>query len=137
MKFKIIALVPMKGHSERVPKKNMRLVCNRPLFHWIAASLRESKYVSRAVINTDSPEIARDAQQHFPMVTTLNRPEQIRGDLVSMNTIVAYDLSQVEGEHFLQTHSTNPLLTTASIDKAIERYFNTIETHDLRYWRHG
>lgn len=129
-RFKVIALVPMKGHSERVPGKNVRPLCGRPLFHWIIMSLQSSKYVDKIVIDTDSQEIAQNALEHFDRVSILDRPEAIRGDFVSMNTIIAYDLSQIEGEHFLQTHSTNPLLTTATIDKAIECYFQNLEAYD-------
>lgn len=129
-KPEVIALVPMKGHSERVPGKNMRLLDGRPLFHRVVESLQNSRYVTGIVIDTDSREIADDAIKHFDRVSVLDRPESIRGDFVSMNPIIAYDLSQTEGEHFLQTHSTNPLLKTATIDKAIERYFNSLDTYD-------
>ncbi len=54
----------------------------------------------------------------------------IQGDFVSMNDIIAYDLSQLNGEYFLQTHSTNPLLRAETIDKAIEKYFEGLETFD-------
>lgn len=127
---KVIALVPMKEHSERVPGKNMRSFCGRPLFHWVIMSLQNSKYITRIIINTDSQAIAQNALEYFDCVEIVERPEAIRGDFVSMNVIIAYDLSQVEGEHFLQTHSTNPLLTTATIDKAIESYFKSLETYD-------
>jgi N-acylneuraminate cytidylyltransferase len=63
-------------------------------------------------------------------VIILDRPESIQGDLVSMNDIIAYDLSQLDGEHFLQTHSTNPLLRAETIDRAIETYFEGLEDFD-------
>lgn len=126
----VIALVPMKGHSERVPGKNMRSFCGRPLFHWIIMSLQNSKYITDIIIDTDSQEIAQNALKHFERVRIIDRPETIRGDLVSMNIIIAYDLSQIEGEHFLQTHSTNPLLTIATINEAIECYFKNLDTYD-------
>lgn len=126
---RVTALVPMKEHSGRVPGKNMRPLCGRPLFHWVVMGLQGSRYISKIVINTDSREIAQSAQKHFPMVTILDRPEAIRGDL-SINIIIGYDLSQIEGEHFLQTHSTNPLLAPATMDKAIECYFQNLGHHD-------
>jgi len=93
-------------------------------------SLQSSKHVTRIIINTASQAIAEDASGHFEQVRILDRPESIQGDFVSMNVIIGYDLSQIEGEHFLQTHSTNPLLSAATIDRAIECYFNGLETHD-------
>jgi CMP-N-acetylneuraminic acid synthetase len=126
----IVALVPMKGHSERVPNKNLRSFCGKPLCHWIILSLQKSHYVKDIVVNTDSPEIAENIRQNFARVKIIDRPDEIRGDFVSMNTVIAYDLSQLPGEHFLQTHSTNPLLNAETIDKAIDLYFRNLEMHD-------
>jgi len=126
----IVALVPMKGHSERVPNKNLRPFCGKPLCHWIIHSLQKSHYVKDIVVNTDSQKIAENIHQNFNGVKIIDRPDEIRGDFVSMNTIIAYDLSQLSGEHFLQTHSTNPLLNTETIDKAIALYFRNLGTHD-------
>ena len=69
-------------------------------------------------------------RRNFDRVKIIDRPEEIRGDFVSMNPIIAYDLSQLPGEHFLQTHSTNPLLTTKTIDKGIALYFHNLGTYD-------
>jgi N-acylneuraminate cytidylyltransferase len=94
-------------------------------------SLLASKYIEYVVIDTDSRTIADDAKAHFgDSVIILDRPESIQGDLVSMNDIIAYDLSQLDGEHFLQTHSTNPLLRAETIDRAIETYFEGLEDFD-------
>lgn len=117
----------MKGHSERVPNKNMRNFNGKPLYHAIINSLLKSKHISQIIINTDSEIIKKDALNQFSKLRVIDRPEKIRGDFVSMNEIIAYDLSQAEGEHFLQTHSTNPLLKTETIDKAIETYFKKLE----------
>jgi len=126
----IVALVPMKGHSERVPNKNLRSFCGKPLCHWTILSLQKSRYVKDIVVNTDSQETAKTIRQNFDRVKIIDRPNEIRGDFVSMNTIIAYDLSQLPGEHFLQTHSTNPLLNAETIDKAIELYFHNLGMHD-------
>lgn len=127
---KLIALLPMKGHSERVPNKNMRAFFGRPLFHAVMKSLLGSPCIKEVLINTDSESIARDASANFERVRIIERPENIRGDFVAMNTVIAYDLSQCDGEHFLQTHSTNPLLTASTINKAAERYFDALEKYD-------
>jgi len=125
------ALLPMKGTSERVPNKNMSDFDGAPLYHAVMRSLLASKYIENVVINTDSETIAKDAKEHFgDKVIIIDRPEAIQGGHVSMNVIIDYDLKQLEGEHFLQTHSTNPLLRTETIDRAIETYFKNLEKHD-------
>lgn len=127
----ITALVPMKGHSERVPNKNIRELAGKPCFHWIMESLSESKYVKEIVINTDSEAIAEDAVKNFK-VTILERPDFLLGDMVSIQPLIEYDLAQTKGEFYLQTHSTNPLLSAETIDKGIEEFFNQ-EIHDALF----
>jgi len=129
--MKLKALLPMKGNSERVPNKNMRDFNGKPLYHAIMNSLLNSKYIDKVVINTDSEIIAKDAKENFSdKIIIINRPKDIQGDFVSMNDIISYDLSQLEGEHFLQTHSTNPLVRTETIDDAIKSYFDALEKFD-------
>lgn len=121
---KLIALLPMKGHSERVPNKNMKLFCGEPLYHAIMKSLEACDYISEIVIDTDSDSIAADAVRYFRKVRILPRPQALQGDFVSMNEIINYDMSQYpEEKHFLQTHSTNPLVSAATLNVAVERYF--------------
>jgi len=129
--MKLKALLPMKGNSERVPNKNMKFFDGAPLYHAIIKSLLASKYIEFVVINTDSDMIAKDAKNSFGnKIIIIDRPEDIQGDFVSMNDIINYDLSQLRGEHFIQTHSTNPLLRTETIDIAIEKYFKSLEMYD-------
>ncbi len=122
------ALVPMKHNSERVKGKNFRKIGGKPLYHWILESLSRSKYIDEIIINTDSNLIAEDASKNFN-VTILRRPDYLLGDMISMAPLTKYDLSQTDGDYFLQTHSTNPLLTTNTINKAIETYFS-LRQHD-------
>jgi len=127
---RIKALLFMKGYSERVPRKNVKPLCNRPLLHWILETLTKSRHIDEIVINTDDEEIARQATDHFD-VTIHMRPEYLL--TITSNEasqIMAYDISMMEGEHFLQTHSTNPLLKTDTIDRAVETYFENLEKHD-------
>jgi len=121
----------MKGHSERVPNKNIRDFCGRPLFHWVLETLHLCPYVSRVIIDTDSEAIAENALKHFDRVQIVSRPPELCGDHVSMNLIISHDLTQAKSEeHFLQTHSTNPLLTVDTISKAIEAYFAGQDVYD-------
>jgi CMP-N-acetylneuraminic acid synthetase len=128
--MKVVALLPMKAHSERIPNKNMRLFGGKPLYHFVAYVLETSSLVATILINTDSDIIAMDARKHFSKVKIIDRPEALRGDFVSMNDIVAYDIHGTEAEHFIQTHSTNPLLMAGTLNKAIAVYFDSLGEHD-------
>lgn len=127
---KIKALVPMKGNSERVPNKNLKNLNGKPLFHWILESLSKSNYIDEIIINTDSEEIATNANENFD-VTILERPEYLLGDMVGIQPLIEHDISKTNGEFYLQTHSTNPLLTTKTIDKAILQYFEMKDNDTL------
>jgi N-acylneuraminate cytidylyltransferase len=127
----IKALIFMKEHSERVPDKNIRHLCGRPLFYWILDSLSHSQYIKEIIINTDSEEIAEDASKNFK-VTIHMRPDyllHIQSD--EAYQIMAYDLEKIDGEFFIQSHSTNPLLRSETIDKAVESFFKQNECDSL------
>lgn len=128
--MKFIALVPMKGHSERIPRKNLKNFNGKPLYHMIVKTLFESKYVSKIVIDTDSKEIVEDVQRNFPNIQIILRNQELCGDMISMNKIIEYDINHIEGEYFIQTHSTNPLLTSNTIDQAIQELINNKDKYD-------
>lgn len=113
----------MKGHSERVPNKNIKLFNGIPLFHHVLNTLQNCSLIDEIIINTDSEEISKGAKQ-FSKVKIHERPIEICGDFVSMNDIIAYDLNHSDGTLYIQTHSTNPLLKTETIALAIQNFKN-------------
>ena len=142
---KVTALVPMKAHSERVPAKNIRKFAGKPLFHWVMETLRESASVGEIVVNTDSDTIAREAEELFG-ATVLWRPEHLLGDMVGIQPLIEWDLKHTDGELYLQTHSTNPLLTPATVDRAVGAFrdqdehdslFTVTELYTRLYWSDG
>lgn len=122
--------MPMKGNSERVPNKNIRLLAGRPACHWMLDSLTNSKYIDEIIVNTDSNEIAKICMNSFD-VTIIERPHKLVGDMVGIQPLIEHDLASSDGDFFLQTHSTNPLLTSSTIDKSIEAFFNQSEFDSL------
>ena len=128
--MKVNALVPMKGHSERVSGKNIKNFCDLPLFYYVIDTLLKSGFVGKVVVKTDSQEIKESVLKFFNTVIIIDRPQDICGDMVSMNDIITYDLKQVEGEHFIQTHATNPLLKTQTINAAVQEYFDNLSQFD-------
>jgi len=120
--MKITLLLPMKGNSERVPNKNLKLFNGKPLFHAIIDKLITSKFINEVIINTDSDLIADSAIKSFKDFVHINkRPKNIQGDYVSMNKIIEYDLNNSDSNIYIQTHSTSPLLSIKSLDSAIEK----------------
>jgi CMP-N-acetylneuraminic acid synthetase len=120
----------MKGHSERVPGKNVRGLGGVPLFHWIMRALRESRHIGDIVVNTDSEEIARDAERSFG-AKILMRPPELCGDMVPIQPLIAHDLAHTTGDLYLQTHSTNPFVRSATIDAAVDALLESRENDSL------
>src|SRR5438094_698511 len=118
MKPTIAAIVPMRHTSARVPGKNYRPFAGRPLYHHIVAALQNCPQITQIVIDTDSETIRNDAAKHFPQVKVLIRPEHLRADTTPMNDVLLHTTSLVESQFYLQTHSTNPLLCSATIERA-------------------
>jgi CMP-N-acetylneuraminic acid synthetase len=112
------AIVPMKGNSQRVPGKNVRPIAGKPLYHWITEELAAAQCVEQIVIETDADHIAEDARRSFPDAVVLRRPDRLKGDTVSMNDLLAWHQTQLEGERFIQTHATNPMITAGTFDAA-------------------
>jgi len=127
---KIVALVPMRHHSQRVPGKNYRPLAGRPLFHHIIMTLLSCPEISETVVDTDSLEVIAGLREHFPQVRIIERPEYLRADAVPMNEILAYDTSQVEADFYLQTHSTNPLLRAETFSHAIQALLKSYPAYD-------
>jgi N-acylneuraminate cytidylyltransferase len=127
----LVGLLPMKGNSERVPGKNLRPIAGKPLFAWVTEAMLAATGVDRVVVDTDSDEIEERVNQSFGReVEVVRRPQHLIGDLVPMHDIVANLCATLDGDDFLQTHSTNPLLTSETIEEATAAYYSRSEGYD-------
>lgn len=135
------AFIPLKGHSSRVPGKNLRDFRGRPLFHLIVASLQRAARVGTIFIDTDDAQIAASAGS-LDDVVVIQRHRDLVGDEVSVNRLIKAFLDTHDCEHLIQTHATNPLLRPETIDAAIDRYFSdgsitslfSVSRHQARFF---
>ncbi|MGA8894204.1 MAG: acylneuraminate cytidylyltransferase family protein [Planktothrix agardhii] len=127
---KIVAFVPMRHNSERVPGKNYRDFAGQPLYHCVVKNLLACPLISQVVIDTDSPTIQEDAARHFPQVKLLERPAHLRAGTTPMNDVLLNSVEQVKADFYLQTHSTNPLLRAETITDAVEKFLNNYPMYD-------
>lgn len=116
---KIVALVPMRHDSKRVPGKNYRPMLRKPLYAHILDTLLACPEISTVVVDTDSPVILEGLARDYPGVQALLRPEALRADTIPTNEILIHDTAQVPADLYLQTHSTNPLLRSETVSRAI------------------
>jgi CMP-N-acetylneuraminic acid synthetase len=128
--MKIAALLPMRHYSERIKGKNYRPFVGLPLYHHIMMSLVKCPLINEIIIDTDSPIIVDDAKTNFPAIRIIKRPEHLLDGNISMNTILLHDISQVEADWYIQTHSTNPMLKADTITNAITALLNALPNYD-------
>ena len=120
---RLVALLPMKGHSERIPAKNFRPFAGKPLFRWILDTLLGLTEISLVVINTDAREtLSANGLKDSDRVKIRDRKQAICGDFVSMNLVLEDDIAAVPADAYLMTHTTNPLVSADTIRSAIQLY---------------
>ena len=130
MKKRMTALIPMRHQSERVPGKNYRIFAGQPLYRHIVGNLLACPLVDEVVIDTESPVIMGYISKYYPQVRLIERAQHLRDGMVPMNDVLLYDVNQVDADYYLQTHSTNPLLRTETITRAIELFLAQYPTYD-------
>tara|TARA_B100000161_G_scaffold214172_1_gene159112 strand:+ start:2612 stop:4243 length:1632 start_codon:yes stop_codon:yes gene_type:complete len=120
---KVVALLPMKAHSERIPNKNFKQLNGKPLFRWVLDSLIEIDIIDLIVINTDARHILEEYSVFdSEKILIRDRPKKICGDFISMNQIIQDDVNNIKADTYLMTHTTNPLLSKSTITQALEKY---------------
>ena len=131
--MKTIALLPMKGNSERIPGKNFKMLAGKPLFRWVLDTLNSISSIDSIVINTDARGLL---EQHglfeTERIKIRDRRSDICGDEVSMNVILQDDLAATDADAYLMTHTTNPLISKQTLETAIScfKYGKISNKHD-------
>lgn len=129
--MKVVALMPMKGHSERIPEKNLKLFRGKPLYQIVLNELLRSKFIDKIIVNTDSDSISESIAREYGSAVVIHaRPGALCGDMVSMNRIIEHDIEMEPADLYIQTHSTNPLMRIETLDEAIEKMQDVKSNHD-------
>lgn len=129
---KVVAIVPIRHNSQRVPGKNYRTLGDRPLYEYIINTLLMSN-IDRIIVDTDSPNIIKGIKEKYVEMLKSDRiiisirPVDLCDPKISMNDIIAsviYRLPEILTLNTIifQTHVTNPFLTVETINKAITRF---------------
>lgn len=127
---RIIALVPMRHHSQRVAGKNYRPLAGKPLYQHIIETLLSVPEVNGILVDSDSAPVIEGLRRDFPQVKVVDRPDSLRADTIPMNEILLHDTSLVEADFYLQTHSTNPLISAGTVSQAIQTFLSSYPSHD-------
>jgi len=121
----MLAIIPAKKKSKRLPNKNIKLLAGKPLIAYTIETALKSKLISRVIVTTDCPIIAKISKKYGAEVPFL-RPKKLTtqksGKLEVCKHVINF-LSKKEGSNifsFIVLQPTSPLRLTADIDKAIK-----------------
>lgn len=123
---RILAVVPARSGSKRLPGKNTLLLAGKPLINWTIEAAGSSKYIDKVIVSTDSDKIRQIALKAGAEVPFL-RPARISNDQATTLDVVTHALHFLMegGDNFdicLLLQPTSPLRSSAHIDEAIELY---------------
>ena len=121
---KILAIVPARGGSKRLPRKNILELNGKPLIAWSIKAGLESKYVDKVIVSTDDEEIADIAQQYGADVPFI-RPGELATDESTTVDVVLHAIKELAlrdetYDYILLLQPTSPLRTAQHIDEAID-----------------
>lgn len=117
--LKILAIIPARGGSKRLPKKNILPLSAKPLISWSIESALNSKYIDTTIVSSDSSEVLNIASKY--KVNIEKRPNNLAKDNVK-NIDVVLDILKKYKEYniVILLQPTSPLRTQKNIDEAIE-----------------
>ena len=123
---KILVVIPARGGSKGIPRKNIRLLNNKPLISYSIDIAKSSEYVDDVVVTTDDSEIALLSEKFGASV--IRRSDELSGDEIPLDQII-YDamikkekLAFDEYDIVITMQPTSPLLKSSTLDKAIEKF---------------
>lgn len=125
MKPKILALIPARGGSKGLHKKNIRPLLGKPLIAWTIEEAKKSKYIDKIIVSTDDEEIARISQENGADVPFL-RPKEFAMDSSKTADVILHALDFLERQKeqyslIVLLEPTSPLRDAADIDTCIKR----------------
>lgn len=128
----ILALILARGGSKRLPGKNMKPIGGKPMIAWTVAAAKNSKYIDRIILSTDSNDIASAAQNAGAEIP-FKRPPELATDTASAIDVALHAINWLkdnERKHYdylLLLQPTSPLRTSAHIDEATEQLMERLD----------
>lgn len=126
--MRILALIPARGGSKGIPKKNLRLMNGKPLIAYAIENAKKSKYIKDVFVTTDSKEIEEVSKVYGAAV--IKRDNELSSDLVTLDPVIYHAMLEAEKETgkfydaVITLQPTSPLLNVDTLDSAIEYFIS-------------
>ena len=124
-KKKILAIIPARGGSKRIPLKNIRELCGKPLIFYAINSSINSRYIDRVIVSTDDKKINEISENLGSEV--IERPKELAKDNTPSTDVVFHVLEVLQKENYnpsliVLIQPTSPLRNKEDIDNSIELF---------------
>jgi CMP-N-acetylneuraminic acid synthetase len=119
----ILGVIPARGGSKGVPRKNLRRIEGLPLIEWSIRAAAESALLDRSVVSTEDPEIARVAREAGSEV--LERPAALATDDASTLSVLEHLVETIPAEVVVVLQPTSPIRDSGLIDSCIRRFLES------------
>ena len=118
---KILAVITARAGSKRLPNKNILDLAGKPLIAWTIDAAKQSKYIDKLIVSTDSEKIRKISEQFGAEVPFL-RPEELSNDTADSISVVKHSIDYFDKayDYILLLQPTSPLRIAKDIDKAVE-----------------
>ncbi len=114
-----LAIIPARGGSKRLPRKNLLDLCGKPLIAWSIEAALKSKYISKVIVSSDDEEILNIAKEY--KADFIKRPDELASDTATTFDALKHTLKNVgKYDYVVLLQPTSPLRTEKHIDEAIE-----------------
>ena len=126
MKRNVLAVIPARGGSKGIPRKNVRLLCGKPLITYTIETALRSKLIDRVVVSTEDEEIAKVSKKHGAEV--ISRPLELAQDDTPSLPVYQHAIKHLEKmedyrpDIIVILQPTSPLRIVDDIDRAIEEF---------------
>lgn len=116
---KYLAIIPARGGSKRLPRKNILKLCGKPLISWSIESGLKSKYINKVLVTSEDEEILEISKKAGANI--LRRPNELATDIISSYDAVEHAIKNCENyEYVVLLQPTSPLRDENHIDEAIQ-----------------
>lgn len=120
--MKILALIPLRGGSKSIPKKNIKEIAGKPLFAWVLEAALKCSFIDSVYVSTDSVEIADMVNNLYLDANVISRPAKYATDDSSTEEVILHFLSQLDFDVLVTIQATSPLLLAEDLDRAIIQF---------------
>jgi CMP-N-acetylneuraminic acid synthetase len=117
-----VALIPLRGGSKSIPKKNIRLIAGKPLCAWVIEAAVGCERFRNVYVSTDSQEIADVVQQLGLGVRVIHRPSKYATDTATTESVMLHFMQYVDFEQLVTIQATSPLLESRDLRHALDQF---------------